>query len=179
MDKKHVIKIINVLCIIAWIAIAIGVVVIIAVQIGVTPRLEFLSKSILLPILILLAVPTFGKGISLIKNKRRIEPRIWLIAYSTLMSICLVLMIIVGVFSNMKDLPILLNENYSKINYSFEHDVNMNIESDIRVQGIALQITRKSFNQIIAGKEYTFYYLPNSKVVIDIVDEKGVTLLRK
>jgi len=185
IDKKKLLKILR---IIAYISIAlIGILLFMTIN-SKNPSSAFLLYCFF-PILGLLAIPSFDRPFFRAKAFRNpeIKPNVLLWIY-TIAAIGIIIIITIIPFSYsdyISDLPNLISKNYSQISHA---DIRAAKEyyssrgpSELRIltdDGEQLRIIEDAFKTIHANEKYTFFYLPRTKWVMDILDENNVSLLR-
>ena len=179
-------KIVTILRIIAYISLAIIVALIVLTWNEKEPSSIFLFES-LFPILLFLAIPSFDRPFFRLKlfEKPDIKPKVLLWVYSLIASAFIIIMIIMpfSYFDAISDFPRLIAKNYSQINQASIQIVEEDYSpSELRVMtkdGTQLRILENAFRPINVSGKYTFIYLPRTKWVMDIIDENGVSLLKK
>ena len=180
-------KIIKALRIIAYVSIALLIIVFIILELNKeNPKLIFYFDCTI-PLLILFAIPSLDRPFfSVEKFKIDIQPKTWLKIYSAVTSIYLLILIIpLSYFNNILDIPCLFNKNYLQINdgaianMKISYGKNLGDEITITTNGKTLRAVVDAFIPIDAKSKYTFIYLPHSKWIVDIVDENGISLLKK
>jgi hypothetical protein len=185
MNKKKIVKILR---IIAYISIALVCVLIVLTWNDDYPSSTFLFNTIF-PILVFLAIPSFDQPFFRLKWFRQLEisPRVLLRVYPIIASVYIVIMTIIpfSLTDHISDLRNLINRDYSKIDqtgidvlkdyYSTSSPQEIHIISD---NGTQLRILEDAFEIINTDEKYTFFYLPRTGWVMNIVDEYGVSLLK-
>ena len=78
-----------------------------------------------------------------------------------------------------KDLPLAIREEYSTINGAAQSIFCGSKLQTIEIGDSHFDIPLKLFLTVRSGEEYTIQYLPNSMYVIDIIDNDGVSLMKK
>ena len=134
------------------------------------PREEFINSWVS-GILILLAIPLMLGIFSLAFNADRIKPKAWLIIYGCAVAVYMTIIIKAGFINETKDLPLAIKEDYSVISGSVEFISFKNNIQIIEVEGLRFIIPRDIIKKMELRKnvEYTFYYLPNTRTVMNIV----------
>jgi hypothetical protein len=122
-----------------------------------------------------LMVPVISRGI-LFPFTKELNPRVWFITYFLTLSLFLIPTIIVK-GNVMVDLPSLITKEYSETNGVLETDIYIDSDRIIYINGIELKIVEGTLYYLESNVEYTFAYLPYSKYVIDIFDERGNSLM--
>ena len=170
-------KLINTLSALSIIAV-ISLVVIAIILTGKNPRSTFLFEWIA-SILFAFSIPLLLGWFSLAVKRNKIEPHIWLAIYSVALCAYLVVILILGFIGRTADLPAVIREDFSRINGSARIVKSNNSVQTIEVKGITFDLPKDTYTLVNADVEYTFVYLPQSKYVIDVVDEYGRSLLKK
>ena len=176
-------KLIRILHIFAYSVIVAGVVFYSIYMNNQTPRTTFLFNCIF-PVFVVLAIPSFDRPLALKAFRVEISPKIRLWIYAVLACVLIPLMGVFGAFTPLLDLPSFINNNYSQTSQA-----NMNIignhssrltgrELRIVANGTRLYIAEDSFLPLNASEKYTFFYLPRTGWVMDIIDVDGRSLLR-
>lgn len=181
------VKLIKTLRIIAYISVAAVIILMVWMLNSKAPYTIFLFWCIF-PILILVAIPTFDRPFFSFGGSR-FKPEVLLWIYPIIAGIVIALMIGFSYFKLVSDLPNLVDRNFSQLN-----QVNIQTIKDFGIlgpssispwelqittdNGTQLQALEGAFKPINPDKKYTFYYLPRTKWVMNIVDENGDSLLR-
>ena len=134
------------------------------------------TMGILFPFVIPLLLGWF----SLAVNKDKIKTKIWLTIYGCALLVYVVIVINFGFVNMIKDLPLVIREDYSQINGAVQTIENNQETRIFEIEGITFSIKNDSLeNDIKPNENYTIIYLPNSKQVIDIIDGDGESQIRK
>ena len=177
-------KLIKVLHVTAYSAIAVGVILFLLFINNKTPQSIFLFNCIF-PVLLLLAIPSFDRPFFRLKIVKRfeIEPRVYLLICSILLSACLIGLTIT--FKNyILDFPHLVNRNYAQASDASisivdrQHDRITGLKLSIIANKEKLYVAEDAFAPIKDDETYTIYYLPRTKWVMGIYDENGTSLLK-
>jgi len=83
-----------------------------------------------------------------------------------------------GFAKTTKDLPFAWREEYSIINGTANMIDFDQSKLTIEVGDIQFNVPRSTFDTITANGQYTIVYLPNSKYVIDVIDNTGASLTK-
>ena len=133
------------------------------------------SDFVLIPV----AIPIIFGVFSLAYNRDKLRPKAWLTIYGCVLVIYAVLLVKIGFIDMTKDLPLAIREEFSQINevvYIIERTDSV---WTVKANGVVFKLSNDAFKAISFNKEYTFIYLPNSKYVIDVIDEYGESLLKQ
>jgi len=168
-------KLINTLSIISVIAVLLLVLTAILWD-GKNPRMSFMF-SCSAGVLFVFAIPLVLGWFSLAVNKDKMNPKVWLAIYSAAILVYLVIAISLGFIGMIKDLPLAIREEYSRISGSAQIVMSNNSSQVVKVQGIQFDLPKDLFNVVTASEEYTLFYLPNSKYVIDIINGTKTSLI--
>ena len=173
---------VNLLSLISLIAIIAGTILLIAG--GNSDRyVRFISDWFMVPLLFL-AIPLLGHSLSLAFNKDKIKPQMWLAIYGAMMFALLILL----VFSWDSVSKQTMDLSYA---FSKEHMTVAGEATNVRYSGGKtasqlftidnenFEITRSVFLDVKDGEIYTIKYLPNTKFIIDVLDENSSSLLKK
>ena len=129
-------------------------------------------------LLFVFAIPIAFGWLSLAMNKDKINPKIWLAIFGCAVSLYIVMLINFGFVNMTKDLPLAAREEYSMINGTVRIIESNASRQIIEVEGIQFNLPKDTFNEVIEYEDYTVYYLPNSKHVINVIDKIEITLIR-
>ena len=139
-------------------------------------RSHFLLENILC-LSVPFAIPAVSRLI-LIPTSNKFSPRVWVIKYCIILSIFLIFIIANENYKTVGDFPSLIKEEYSEITGSLQENLSANNYREICISGVELKIVKNSIYSLSSNVEYKFVYLPNSKHVIDVIDENGNSLLK-
>ena len=169
-------RVVNILCISSIVAIFL-LMFLEAMLDNEGPRVSFFLQWGIY-ILIPFAIPLIFGVFSLAFNKDKFKPEIWLTVFSLALVVYLVIALdFFGLGHMTKDLPSAIRKDYSQINGIVEVIESSGTKQSVLIDGRYFEI-EKGFHAVEAGEEYTFYYLKNSRYVVDIIDEDGQSLLR-
>jgi len=183
-------KLILSLVVISFVTSVVGFILIIYTLNKTAPLTNYLFR-LLYPIILILTIPFVldiftclidDKNSRFAYKKIAITPRAWLTIYSLVLGVSIVLTLIVNQ-KHILDLPHILNDEYSQtpganIRITSKID-SKSLERELRIviERTEYRVIEKAFRQINTEDKYTFYYLPHTKWVVDIVDEEGLSLL--
>ena len=158
------------------------------------------------PILLILGIPAFERSYNSIldlgkknRDEKEINLNLRLVLYPIIAVAIIAVMIIIpySYINTISDLPNLINKDYSQISHaSIETlDIDAGPKSPTLLHittddGTKLKIIDKAFDRIqfyrdktsdrmTSDEKYTFFYLPHTGWVMDIVDENNISLLKK
>jgi hypothetical protein len=127
-------------------------------------------------------VPALSAGF-LINFADSWKPRTWLIVYSIVLCVVIVVAFYSGIINTMADLPLAVRKEYSYVDGTAQTIPNKTAKTTIMVDGVRFELSGDDFYtwSFYDNKEveYTVIYLPNTKYVIDIIDASGASLIRK
>ena len=171
-------KSINIICIVSIIVLVIVIIFGIISEVNGDLRSKFLFRCMFI-IFLPFAHPALS-GLWLINKRIQWKPKTWLIVYLITSGILFVIATTIGnAFEHMADLPSAIREDYSEATVMFVRRIDTSVESKIIAVGRELHIKEGHFDLLEANTEYTIYYLPHIKWVMDIVDENGASLLKE
>jgi len=77
------------------------------------------------------------------------------------------------------DLPLCINRDYSTTVITVQTILTNKNTQTINIEKDTFRLENRDFNAVIQGKTYRITYLPNSKYVVDIVDDDtGYSILK-
>lgn len=173
MNMKKIINIFSFVSVIAVLLLCLGV----PFLLGNDRRNEFISLCYM-GVVMIFAIPLLFRSFSLAYNKDKIKPQIWLIIYGIAVLVYVVIAINFGFVDMTRDLPLAIRKEFSQIGGSAQTIKITKSTQTIIVQGVKFSLSRDSFESPAASDSYQFVYLPNSKYVIDIIDDNGISLLK-
>lgn len=150
---------------------------ILPLYIGKDRRNEFLFFC-LLAILMLFLLPLVFRSLSLFNMKDKIPPDIWLIAYSVIVVLYVVILFSTGFSQYIRDFPSAVKEKFISIEGEAHILKVSNAKVSIRVQDVEFVLDDKSFNPIRSNITYKIIFLQNSKYVINVIDDEGHSMLK-
>jgi len=161
---------VNVLCIISVIAVALIIALFFPIFFGNDERIAFICFWFLW----ILFIPSIPASFSfwLIWKKNKLSPPIWLTIYSVSAIMIIIIGLIAGFVDMTRDLPLAFQENY----YSTEGENVFYHDGKLNVDDKKLTIRKEKFGDIEYGEKYCVLYLSNTKFVIDILNENGASL---
>ncbi|MCL2638348.1 MAG: hypothetical protein FWD48_08245 [Oscillospiraceae bacterium] len=169
-------KTVDVLYILAWI---ISPLLFIPLAIGMSigrPVLALVSSWLMF---IFFPISFSGLGFYYPALRKTINPKITLTIYAVMTLIWYS----VGIFAfNMiemtADMTHIISGNRHEVSGNPPKNIyNYSVET-IKIQGVEVNIEGKYFQNLSVDNEYTFFYLPNTGFVVDIVDENGNSILK-
>ena len=131
-----------------------------------------------LGILAFLALPLFFRAFSLAYNRNKISPKIWLSIYSVMAIIYIVVIISFGFIGYTRDLPLAFRREYSSVSGEVHTVRFVNSTQRINIANLEFRLELSDFEPVNRNNTYQVIYLPNSRRVIDVIDENGRSLLR-
>ena len=168
-------KAINILNIVSLIAI-IPACALVPFFLSGDPRTSFIGLWFFW-VLFLPLIPLIPRGFSLSNNKDKISPKIWLTIYAVMVTIYVVSSLFLGIIGHTRDLPAAFRKEY--VSVEGEARVLDEKSNKIIVAGQEFTLDNGKFNKAKSSENYRVIYLPNSKYVIDIINDDGKTLLKK
>ena len=84
-----------------------------------------------------------------------------------------------GFLDHTRDLSLAFREKYVSIEGEVLNLNFTNSTQKVRVANQEFSLKRNTFNDVNRNNIYRIVYLPNSKYVIDVIDEDGSSLLKK
>jgi len=132
-----------------------------------------------LGIFIFFALPLFGRTFSLIYYKNKISPQKWLTIYLILVVLYVIGAIGSGFVNHTRDLPMAIRRDFATIEGEVQIVRNNNSYQRILVFNEEFNLNRRYFYNVSRNNTYRIIYLPNSRHIIDIINEEGRSLLRR
>ena len=190
IDKKKLVKTLQIMGMLSLVPM--GILMILTLD-GNEPSDTFLFCCFF-PVLLILCIPSFERSYRIWdlaksrKEEKVVNLNLRLVLYPIVAcAIIIVIVLLPFSYSNtISDLPNLISKDYEQINEStlelFKKEYGPRTPTTIFIvtdTGTQLQMLGNSFEPINTDEKYTFYYLPNTGWVMDIVDEDGLSLLKK
>ena len=142
------------------------------------PREEFLGSWFTM-ILAVFIIPLMFEGCSLAANVFDLKPKTWLTIYICAVVVYAIIVIKLGFINMTKDLSLAIKEDYSVISGKVIVSVFIAGNQTIEIGDSQFVIPEKYFEVVNRKEEYTIYYLPNCKTVIEVINNKENISLRK
>ena len=139
----------------------------------------FIAEWLLGP-LTLLALPLMRLPLSLVLNLYALPPKIWLIIYAIM--VVLYSFFALGSDYNIamtRDLPMAFRRNYVSIEGEAHSIRDTNSSQVVSIANKQFNLREADFNKVTRNNTYQINYLPNSRYVIDVIDENGRSLSRR
>jgi hypothetical protein len=125
------------------------------------------------------AVPSLSYGFLMIRSDKW-KSRTWLIVCLVALGGGVIILLYVGIIKMTADLPFAIREEYVQISGSSQIVKYTDNFLKVKVDEIEFKIPHNYFRTkpFDDSMEYTIIYLPNSKYVIDVIDENGNSILK-
>jgi len=128
--------------------------------------------------LVPLALPLIGKSITI--HLTMLKTRIWVIIHLSVTLIWIFAQVFVYSFiERTMDLSLCINRNYSTTTITVQTVSTNRHTQTITTGRNTFRLETKDFHTVTRSETYQITYLPNSKYVINIIDENGKSLLKK
>ena len=168
-------KIVNIFSIISLIAV-LSLVLIEILWNGKSQRMSFIflwSAGVLF----VFVIPLVFRSFSLVAKMDKINPKTWLVIYGCAVLVYIVIAVMLGFINMTRDLPLAIREDY----VSVEGEARVLDEKSNKIIVASQEFTLENgkFNKAKPNESYRIIYLPNSKYVIDVINENGKSLLKK
>ena len=175
-------KAVNILTLISLISVLIGAFFLIIGN-NSNQYNKFISDWLLAPMMFL-ALPMLGHTLSLAVNRDRIKPQIWLAIYGVMMFAFIIVLVLswYSVSRQTKDLSYAIRKEHLAVTgeaQKVRYDGRRTTSQFCTIDNVNFEITRSAFFDVSEGEVYTVIYLPNTKFVIDMLDENGKSLSKK
>ena len=178
MKDETVNKIILLLDIMSLIS-AFAIVILFIYTINGSMFTEFIVEWILIGPFVILMFPLCGYRYFGWLTKGRMPPKIWLTIYTIVVALYSFFLLGSGHIAAARDLPLAFGSEYSSIIGEARIIDATDRTQRIRVANQRFTLYRRHFNYVTPNNTYQVNYLPNSRYVVDVIDENGQSLSRR
>lgn len=133
---------------------------------------------VVLCISIVFSAPLMGRATSLLFKRKIMKPKKWLLLDSILMVVVFSFFCFAGFGKMLLDVPAFVTSQVQTATGLLE-EINQGSPRKFAINNTEVQIDYHKFSAIDDSDQYTVVYLPNSKYVLDIVDDTGRSLADK
>jgi hypothetical protein len=138
-----------------------------------TPKMTFIALWVR-GILFAFAIPLLLRSFSLAANRNKIAPKTWLLIYAVILFLYMIIAFNFGFHNITMDIPLAINNEFSKIDGYAEIIKNSSSAQTIDVNGIQLDLQKAFFEDVDENVKYEFHYLPHSKYVVDVISSDNM-----
>ena len=175
-------KAVNVLSLISLVSV-LTVAIFLVIGNNSNQYIKFISDWLIVPMMFL-ALPLLGHTLSLAVNKDKIKPQIWLAVYGGMIFALLIVLVLSwdSVSSHTKDLSYAIRKEHVSVTgeaKNVRYSGGRTTSQLCTIDNLNFVIARSTFLDVTEGKTYTIAYFPNTKFMIDMLDENGTSLLKK